>query len=175
MLESLLDNAFLRLIAFLLNCRNLLQSLDEAKFLQDNLDTLLRNMLQKTAMERAEALHNVFDTFSQFALQSSEPVNINNPNEAYDLSRLPAWLMWVGLDESNFVNDNPASVQLTRDSLRRVVIRVTYALARTIVRLEPTPRPALAHRVCPTTLTDCIRAVQQIRVGDFAWDCSVVL
>ena len=67
------------------------QSLDEAKFLQDELDTLLRNMLQKTAMERAEALHNVFDTFSQFALQSS---NINNPNEAYDLSRLPAWLMW---------------------------------------------------------------------------------
>ena len=94
MLKSLLDKAYLRLIAFLLNCQNLLQSLDEAKFLQDELDTLLRNMLQKTAMERAEALHNVFDTFSQFALQSSEPVNINNPNEAYDISRLPAWLMW---------------------------------------------------------------------------------
>ncbi len=142
----------------------LLQSLDKANLLRTNADNLYRDVVQMSPMERAEAFQELFDTMSQFATQSTAPINVAKPNEAHDLSRLAAWLMRVSLDASNFVDN-----QLSRASARLVVVRVTSDLSRTIRALQ-SRTPAQAHLVFNTTVQDCIDAFQDIRVGDIMLD-----
>lgn len=84
----------------------LLQSLREANLVRTNLDKVLHNIAQKSPMERAEALWEVFVAISEFARHSSAPINVNRPNQAHDLSRLAASLISVALDPSNFANAN---------------------------------------------------------------------
>lgn len=156
------------IIAFWLNVEILPQSLNAANLVKTNLDSLLHNLMQKTPIEKANELRDVFVAVSEFAGHSSAPINVNRPNQAYDIARLAAWLMSFAIESSNFANG-----RVSNASARLVVMGVTSTLSRTMQRLSPIQTPAQAHLVFATDLQACLDSIQEIRVGDFVLNCSV--